>query len=400
MVVEKIIENEKQLFYFGIDVGSTTVKIAVLDQNENLVYHRYQRHYSDSWKTLQDIIEDVHQEFRESTMKIAVTGSGGMSISEHLKIPFVQEVIAGSKAIQRYLPDTDVVIELGGEDAKITFYGNGVDQRMNGICAGGTGAFIDQMAILLKTDASGLNELAQDYRVIYPVAARCGVFAKTDIQPLLNEGARKEDIAASIFQAVVNQTIAGLACGRRIRGKVALLGGPAYFLPQLRIRFKETLKLKDEEIIVPDKSQIYVAIGAALASKKEEEVSLADLRSRFNMDRKKFLYETAKLEPLFADDKEYEKFVARHARNKVKRKDLKDFQGKAFLGMDVGSTTTKAALIDGEGNLLYSDYANNEGNPLESAVYMLKKLYNELPSQAEIVYSAVTGYGEDRKSVV
>ena len=395
MLAEKMIGKEKQLFYFGIDVGSTTVKIAILDQNENLVSHRYQRHYSDCWKTLQELIEEVHREFSESTMKIAVTGSGGMSISEHLNISFIQEVIAGSKAIERYLPDTDVVIELGGEDAKITFYGNGVDQRMNGICAGGTGAFIDQMAILLKTDAVGLDELAQNYRVIYPVAARCGVFAKTDIQPLLNEGARKEDIAASIFQAVVNQTIAGLACGRRIRGKVALLGGPAYFLPQLRVRFKETLNLKDEEITVPDKSQIYVAIGAALAAKKEQEISLDDLRGRFEIDRKKFLYETAKLDPLFADQKEYEQFVDRHARNKARRKELKNFQGKVFLGMDVGSTTTKAALIDSAGNLLYSDYENNEGNPLESAVNMLKSLYSKLPPEAEIAYCAVTGYGEN-----
>lgn len=395
MVVEKIIEKQRRFFYFGIDVGSTTVKIAVLDSNKNIVFQRYKRHYSDIWKTLQELISEVHQEFADARIKIAVTGSGGMSVSEHLSIPFVQEVIAGSKAIDKYLPGTDVVIELGGEDAKITFYDNGVDQRMNGICAGGTGAFIDQMAILLKTDAAGLDDLARKYQMIYPIAARCGVFAKTDIQPLLNEGARKEDIAASIFQAVVNQTIAGLACGRRIRGKVVLLGGPAHFLPQLRIRFKETLHLKEEEIIVPQDSQIYVAMGAALASEKEEEISLEGLKKKFKLDRKKFLYETAKLEPLFTDDKEYESFVQRHSCNKVRTKELKDFQGKVFLGMDVGSTTTKAALIDQQGNLLYSDYGNNEGNPLESAVNMLRKIYTLLPETTEIAHCAVTGYGEN-----
>jgi len=393
-VVEKMLE-EKPLYFFGIDVGSTTVKIAVLDEKDNLIFSRYKRHYSDIWKTLQELIQEVHQELPNPRIKITVTGSGGMSISEQLDITFVQEVIAGSKAIDRFLPGTDVVIELGGEDAKITFYNNGVDQRMNGICAGGTGAFIDQMAILLKTDAEGLNRLAQDHRVIYPIAARCGVFAKTDIQPLLNEGARKEDIAVSIFQAVVNQTIAGLACGRRIHGKVVLLGGPVYFLPQLRLRFKETLNLEDENIIVPDNSQIYVAVGAALASKKEEEVTLDNLKSKFNLDRKSLLYETGKLEPLFADNIEYKRFVQRHDRNKVKRKELNSFQGKAFLGMDVGSTTTKIALIDGRGNLLYYDYGNNGGNPLESAVNMLKKLYKSLTPELEIAHCAVTGYGEN-----
>ncbi len=393
-MVEKMVEENEQL-NLGIDVGSTTVKIAVIDNNDKLIFSRYKRHYSDIWKTLQELIQEVDQELSNPRIKIAVTGSGGMSVSEHLHISFVQEVIAGSKAIDRYLPGTDVVIELGGEDAKITFYNNGVDQRMNGICAGGTGAFIDQMAILLKTDADGLNKLAQDHRVIYPIAARCGVFAKTDIQPLLNEGARKEDIAASIFQAVVNQTIAGLACGRRIRGKVVLLGGPAYFLPQLRLRFKETLNLSDEEIIVPENSQIYVAMGAALASKKEEEVALSSFKSRFELDRKSFLYETAKLEPLFKDDVDYERFIKRHSSHQVRRKELRDCRERVFLGMDVGSTTTKAALIDGQGNLLYSDYGNNEGNPLESAVNMLEKLYKHLPSGTEIAYSTVTGYGEN-----
>jgi len=371
------------------------VKIAVLDRTDQLLLSKYRRHFSDIWKALQELLEEVHQEYGEFDLTVAVTGSGGLSVSEVLELPFVQEVMAGSKAIQRYIPETNVVIELGGEDAKITFFENGVDQRMNGICAGGTGAFIDQMAILLQTDAAGLDRLAEKYRVIYPIAARCGVFAKTDIQPLLNEGARKEDIAASIFQAVVNQTIGGLACGRKIKGKVGFLGGPLHFLPQLRRRFQETLKIEDQDMIVPSHSEVYVAIGAALASQKEKTIPFRDLMTKFKVDKRSFLYETAKLDPLFIDDKAYADFVRRHEKEKVKRRDLKSYQGKCFLGMDVGSTTTKAALIDEEGNLLYSDYANNEGNPLDSAVRMLKDLYNNLPQEAWIGYSAVTGYGEN-----
>ncbi|NLI92690.1 MAG: 2-hydroxyacyl-CoA dehydratase [Peptococcaceae bacterium] len=382
-------------FHLGIDIGSTTVKIAVLDDEDHLLLSKYQRHYSDIWKALQELIREVYQKYPEDYLTAAVTGSGGFSVSEVLGLSFVQEVIAGSKAIETYIPDTDVIIELGGEDAKITFFQNGVDQRMNGICAGGTGAFIDQMAALLKTDAAGLNSLAENYRVIYPIAARCGVFAKTDIQPLLNEGASKEDIAASIFQAVVNQTISGLACGRKIRGKVGFLGGPLHFLPQLRRRFQETLGLKDEEMVVPDNSQVYVAIGAAIASKKQKEIGLSDLLQRFHVDRRLFMYETAKLDPLFADPKTYQDFLQRHTRQKVKRKELQEHLGQCFLGMDVGSTTTKAALITQEGELLFSAYANNEGNPLASAVMMLKDIYHHLPAGVSITYSAVTGYGEN-----
>lgn len=337
----------------------------------------------------------MNKEYEGHSLTIAVTGSGGLSVSEILELTFVQEVIAGCKAIEKYIPGTDVVIELGGEDAKITFFNNGVDQRMNGICAGGTGAFIDQMAILLKTDAEGLNQLAQKYQAIYPIAARCGVFAKTDIQPLLNEGARKEDIAASIFQAVVNQTIGGLACGRKIKGKVGFLGGPLHFLPELRLRFQETLGLEDEEMVVPENSEVYVAIGAALASQKEKEVTFEELFSKLKLDKKKFMYETAKLDPLFKDEKEYKDFVRRHSREIVKRKELSTYQGRCFLGMDVGSTTTKAAVINEEGDLLYSCYSNNEGNPLDTAVKMLTDIYQHLPEEVEITYSAVTGYGEN-----
>lgn len=387
-------DNVEETLHLGIDIGSTTVKLAVLDSRDKLLFKRYQRHFSDIWKTIEELVHEVYKEFQGHRLTVAITGSGGLSVSELLGLTFVQEVIAGCKAIERYIPGTDVVIELGGEDAKITFFDSGVDQRMNGICAGGTGAFIDQMAILLKTDAEGLNKLAESHRAIYPIAARCGVFAKTDIQPLLNEGARKEDIAASIFQAVVNQTIGGLACGRKIKGKVGFLGGPLHFLPQLRLRFQETLGLKEEEMIVPDESEVYVAIGAALASKTERVLQFEEIISKLRLDKRKFRYETAKLDPLFQDEQDYQNFIKRHSKQKVKRKELSTHKGRCFLGMDVGSTTTKIALIDDEGSLLYSCYGNNEGNPLDSALIMLKDVYNNLPEEAKITYSAVTGYGE------
>ncbi len=395
LATQKKKSTAKEKLHLGIDIGSTTVKIAIIDSIDNLLFSKYKRHYSDIWKTLAELIQEVNKEYQGHRLTVAVTGSGGLSVSELLGLTFVQEVIAGSKAIERYIPDTEVVIELGGEDAKITFFDKGIDQRMNGICAGGTGAFIDQMAILLKTDAEGLNKLAENYQAIYPIAARCGEFAKTDIQPLLNEGARKEDIAASIFQAVVNQTIGGLACGRKIKGKVGFLGGPLHFLPQLRHRFQETLGLADEEMVVPENSQVYVAIGAALASQQEKEISFAELLTKFKMDKTKYRYETAKLEPLFRNEEDYLNFKQRHSLEKVRRRNLRTYKGKCYLGMDVGSTTTKAALVDEEGNLLYSCYENNEGNPLDSAVKMLKEIYANLPESVEIKYSVVTGYGEN-----
>ena len=323
-----------------------------------------------------------------------VTGSGGLSVSKWLNIPFIQEVIACTNTIERFVPSTDVAIELGGEDAKITYFDDGIDQRMNGTCAGGTGAFIDQMASLLKTDAQGLNELAKGYKVIYPIAARCGVFAKTDVQPLLNEGAAKEDIAASIFQAVVNQTISGLACGKPIKGNVAFLGGPLYFLSELRKRFIETLKLTEKQIIFPKNSQLFVAMGAALASKKESIISFNALIDKLSKLERISSDEVQILEPLFKDEIELEEFRKRHSKYVVKRKELARFEGNCYLGIDAGSTTTKAAIIDEEGNLLYSFYGSNEGSPLKSVVKILKDLYNKLPSKAKIVNSAVTGYGE------
>lgn len=333
--------------------------------------------------------------FGNSYITVAFTGSGALSFSEKIRLPFIQEVHAGCSAINKFIPNVNVILELGGEDAKITFFENGVDQRMNGICAGGTGAFIDQMAILLNTDAQGLNELAQDYKIIYPIASRCGVFAKTDIQPLINEGVRKEDIAASIFQAVVNQTISGLACGKKIKGRVGFLGGPLHFLPQLRRRFQETLDLKDTEMIVPQNAEVYVAIGAALCSKKNKEImTFANLLELFQLHENSITSNLSHLVPLFLSLEDHQEFLQRHKKNNIKRKELNDLKGNCFLGLDVGSTTSKAVLIDEQANLLFSYYQNNEGNPIETVQQILSKIYFHLPSDAKIAYSAVTGYGE------
>src|SRR5574344_94835 len=267
--------NDSLPIRIGIDVGSTTVKIAVLDDNDILIYSDYERHRADIRSTIitvvnqaLDVLEKKVFGGKDRTVTVKVTGSGGLSVSQWLSVPFIQEVIAATTAVKKIIPQTDVVIELGGEDAKITYFRGGVEQRMNGTCAGGTGAFIDQMAALLETDADGLNLLARDATNLYPIAARCGVFAKTDVQPLINEGARREDIAASIFQAVVSQTISGLACGKPIRGNVAFLGGPLHFLDQLRERFIITLKLTGDAIIVPEDSQLFVAAGAAYSAEK------------------------------------------------------------------------------------------------------------------------------------
>ncbi len=327
-------------------------------------------------------------------MTVTITGSAGMGIANTLDIPFTQEVVASSKAIKTYYPQTDVVIELGGEDAKITYLKDGVEQRMNGTCAGGTGSFIDQMASLMKVDTTQLNELAKNYHTIYPIAARCGVFAKTDVQPLINEGVAKENIAVSVFQAIVIQTISGLACGRPIRGNVAFLGGPLYFLSELRKRFVEVLQLKEEQVIFPKNAQLFVALGAALASMEEKPISFQSLMDKVEALDTSTIIETTRLDPLFENEKEYQEFRNRHEKNAVKRKDLKDFEGECFLGIDAGSTTTKVALIDKEGTLLYTHYGSNQGSPLKSTIDILKELYSILPSKAKIVNATVTGYGE------
>jgi len=402
----------------GIDVGSTTVKVVVLDEDDSIIYSEYERHRADIRSTIIFVVTHALDKIQQikgenQILSIKVTGSGGLAVSHWLSIPFIQEVVASTTAVQKLIPETDVVIELGGEDAKITYFSGGVEQRMNGTCAGGTGAFIDQMAALLETDATGLNNLAKGATTIYPIAARCGVFAKTDIQPLINEGARKEDIAASIFQAVVSQTISGLACGKPIRGNVAFLGGPLHFLDQLRHRFIVTLKLKDDEIIVPEDSQLFVAAGAAFSAEKffscvkeasdssEDSGSnsprfrtVSEIREALNTLVDAEMTEVQRLEPLFRSEEELEEFRKRHAEEKAQSAKLEDATGPVFLGLDAGSTTTKATLIDTEGRILWRFYDVNAGNPVELAVKVLKDLYKQLPKSVYIARTVSTGYGE------
>lgn len=397
---------------FGIDVGSTTVKVVVLSNNDQILYSEYERHRADIRSTIIAVVnkalDALEQKFgNEQTLSLKVTGSGGLSVSQWLNIPFIQEVIAATTAVRCLIPQTDVVIELGGEDAKITYFKGGVEQRMNGTCAGGTGAFIDQMAALLETDANGLNELAKGATTIYPIAARCGVFAKTDIQPLINEGARREDIAASIYQAVVNQTISGLACGKPIRGNVAFLGGPLHFMDQLRARFIETLKLKPQEAIVPENSQLFVAYGAAFSAERKYNCaplnalnasatfpSIKEFRKTLENLVDAQLNEVQRLEPLFNNQDELNDFRARHSKETAIRGDLDSAKGPLFLGLDSGSTTTKAVLTDKEGRILWTFYTANAGNPVEIAVQLLNDLYDCLPKDAYIARAVSTGYGE------
>ncbi|WP_455542030.1 acyl-CoA dehydratase activase-related protein [Intestinibacter sp.] len=383
----------KKTFNVGIDVGSTTVKIVVLDK-DTVIFKKYTRHFSDVKKAVKEVLMEVYEKFGDVRISTVVTGSGGIDISKYLGLKFVQEVISSTKAIETFNPETDVVIELGGEDAKITYLSGGIDQRMNGICAGGTGAFIDQMASLLKTDAAGLNELAKGYEVIYPIASRCGVFAKTDIQPLINDGARKEDIAMSIFNAVVVQTVSVLSCGRAIEGNVAFLGGPLYFLSELRTAFKNVLNLSDENIVFPEDAQLYIAMGASILAKNEPAVDLSDLINKTKEIEGVNLSNAEGLEPLFRNEQEHNEFIDRHNKSKVTKKDLKDVKGNCFLGIDAGSTTTKAALIDENCNLVYTYYSSNEGSPLQTSINIVKDIYNSLPKDVNIVSSCVTGYGE------
>ncbi len=381
-------------YLLGIDIGSTTVKITLLDEMHQLIFADYERHFANIQDTLAGLLGKAYAQLGEHTVYPAITGSGGLTLARHLNIPFVQEVVAVATALQAEAPQTDVAIELGGEDAKIIYFQDGnIEQRMNGICAGGTGSFIDQMASLLQTDAAGLNEYAKDYHSLYTIAARCGVFAKSDIQPLINEGATKEDLSASIFQAVVNQTISGLACGKPIRGHVAFLGGPLHFLSELRAAFIRSLKLDDEHAIVPEHSHLFAAMGAALSSTKETTVSLSDLQGRLSahiqMD-----FEVERMEPLFASEYEYDKFKARHDHNQVIRGDLQAHSGNCFLGIDAGSTTTKAALVGEDGSLLYSFYSSNDGSTLKTTIRAIQEIYRFLPDTARIVRSCSTGYGE------
>ena len=390
----------KKLF-LGTDVGSTTVKIVCLDEENNVLYSVYQRHFSNVRETSKELFEDffayIEKRFNEEiSFKISVTGSGGMGVAKWIDVDFVQEVIACIKAIETVIPETDVAIELGGEDAKITYLKNGMEQRMNGSCAGGTGAFVDQIASLLDTDAMGLNELAKGYDTIYPIASRCGVFAKTDIQPLVNEGVKKENIAVSVFQAVVNQTITGLACGKKITGKVAFLGGPLFFLSELRKRFIETLKLEKEDIIFPENSQLFVARGACILSREnKKEFTLKELKEKIAILDNKGLPETMTLPPLFANKEEEKEFFQRHEKEKIEKIDIENYSGDAYLGIDAGSTTIKLVLISENNEILYSHYSHNKGNPLDNILNNLRELYSKMGDRVTIKGSCVTGYGEN-----
>ncbi len=378
----------------GIDIGSTTVKIAILDDLGHLLFSDYQRHYANIRETLSSLLDKAYAKLGNLLLHPMITGSGGLTLANHLGVPFTQEVIAVATSLKELAPKTDVAIELGGEDAKIIYFeGGNVEQRMNGICAGGTGSFIDQMASLLQTDAAGLNEYAKNYKSLYTIAARCGVFAKSDIQPLINEGATKEDLSASIFQAVVNQTISGLACGKPIRGHVAFLGGPLHFLSELKVAFIRTLNLDEEHIIDTDNSHLFAAIGSALNSKEDVSYMMEEMVGKLSSDIK-MDFEVERMEPLFACEADYQVFLERHGKHHVGTASLEDYHGKAYLGIDAGSTTTKIALVGEDGSLLYSFYSNNDGSPLKTAIRSLKEIYSILPADVSIVRSCSTGYGE------
>ncbi|MDR0950016.1 MAG: acyl-CoA dehydratase activase-related protein, partial [Candidatus Ancillula sp.] len=400
----------------GLDVGSTTVKVAVLNPersndglDKQMIYSSYRRHHADIRGSILEILQDaasgLGQKYKAEVaskikVRAALTGSAGLGVAKAAGIEFVQEVIAETKAIKEYNPEADVIIELGGEDAKITYLHPTPEQRMNGSCAGGTGSFIDQMATLLKTDAAGLNKLASNYNNLYPIASRCGVFAKTDLQPLINDGAPSEDLAASIFQAVATQTIAGLACGRPIRGNVVFLGGPLYFMPELRQAFVRSLGEQVDSFDTPQNAQLYVAIGSALlardilAKDKKELPTLEKLIQKLK-DYQIQASDTVRMRALFEDDEEFAEFSKRHENDgAVSRKAIEQAEGAVFLGIDAGSTTIKAVLLDSDDNMLYDYYASNEGDPVGRAVEIIKDIRTKLPRTAIIANSCITGYGE------
>ena len=379
--------------HMGIDVGSTTVKVVVIDNDKKILYSEYRRHFSDIKSTVAELLTEVKPVVNDEPFTVVITGSGGLLLANMLGLPFVQEVIANKTAIMEFLPDTDVVIELGGEDAKILYLSGGLEQRMNGTCAGGTGSFIDQMSILLKTDADGLNKLAEKHKIIYPIAARCGVFAKSDVQPLLNEGAAKEDVAASILQAVVTQTISGLAQGRPIKGNIVFLGGPLHFLPQLRKQFEETLKDNAESFNIPDNAQIFVALGASMMYDESKYITLDDLADKLTHSNG-VAAEITRMRKLFLDDEEKKEFDERHGKQTAVRADINDAHGPVFLGLDVGSTTIKAVLTNENDEIIYSFYGKNEGSPITRGINILRDMYSKLPKDAFIANACTTGYGE------
>ncbi len=384
----------KSSYRLGIDVGSTTIKAVVLNESGDKVFKYYKRHYSEIKDSVVALFEAIRASVGDVTLTVRVAGSSGMLVSDLYEVPFVQEVIASSEALEKRHPDTDVAIELGGEDAKIIYFGHNIEQRMNGVCAGGTGAFIDQMAVLLNTDALGLNELAKGYKTLYPIASRCGVFAKTDVQPLVNEGIAKADIAASVFQAVVNQTVGGLAAGKPIRGRVAFLGGPLTFLEELRKRFIETLNLTEERLIFPDDANLFVAEGTAMLSRGDEPIALKDLMLRRSALDAHVSTSKNSLPALFESEEDYEAFRQRHDKHHLPFIKIEEARGDLFLGIDAGSTTTKVILIDEDGRICYRYYKGNGGQPLNSVQEALLEIYKQLPEGKKIRSSASTGYGE------
>lgn len=388
------VKHMKNVLHIGIDIGSTTVKIAVLNDAKQCMHACYVRHYTDIRQKVWDLLQNAYEIFGDQQITLAITGSGGIALAEYLGIPFIQEVIAGTKAVRTYYPQSDVIIELGGEDAKITYLTGGNEHRMNGNCAGGTGAFIDQMATLLHTDASGLNELAKQSDTLYPIAARCGVFAKTDIQALLNEGASKENVAASVFQSIVFQTITGLACGRPIKGTVCFLGGPLTYLSQLRKQFAKTLHLTPEQVIAPENAQVYVAIGAALGSFDAKPLSFMNLMGQLRNVDESSLAQSDRIDPLFHNEAELKEFQERHSKHTVAYADLASYSGPCYLGMDAGSTTIKSVLLSEDNKILYTHYQNNEGSPLLAAQKIVEEVYSRLPKGAFIAKAGITGYGE------
>ena len=378
----------------GIDVGSTTVKVVLLDEQDNYLYKKYIRHYANILDTVHTLLQEAQVGYEEAKVHVAITGSGGMAMADKVRISFVQEVIAETKAIKALYPQTDVIIELGGEDAKVTYLGRTAEHRMNGSCAGGTGAFIDQMATLLQTDASGLNQLAMNADTIYPIAARCGVFAKTDVQALLNQGASHENIAKSVFQAIVNQTIAGLACGHKIEGNVAFLGGPLTFLSELRQCFCDTLELDEAHRIIPENGELFIALGAALMNDECRDITVGELTKEIGALIGVPMEATDRVDPLFRNEAELEEFRARHAKAVTPKGDINDAEGPCYLGIDAGSTTLKVVLINSKNEIIFSHYGPNHGKPLEKSQELIEKIYSLLPKGAYIAHSGVTGYGE------
>ena len=378
----------------GIDIGSTTVKVVVLDENNKLLFHSYERHYSKARERACETLNSIRDMLSGKDVKLVITGSAGLGVAKAARLDFVQEVYATAAAVRTYIPDTDAVIELGGEDAKIIFFGGALEERMNGSCAGGTGAFIDQMATLMNVSADELDKLSLQHTKIYPIASRCGVFAKSDIQPILNQGGRKEDVAASIFQAVVDQTVAGLTQGRELTGKIVFLGGPLHFLYGLRQRFVETLALDGDHAVFPEDGDCFAAIGAALCSGDYAEQPFDQIMHKLEASvESKTISDT--MPPLFDTEEEYTEFLTRHNAKHPPEADISTYTGDAYLGIDAGSTTTKITLIDPNGGLLYTYYHSNEGNPVAIVLEQLKEIYRRCGNRIQIKGSAVTGYGED-----